>query len=65
MDKATLAEELRKLADHLERVNATVRTHGGHGWTYDEEIPMLRASADVLDSANMLLDQSAHDKKTQ
>lgn len=53
MDKATLAEELRKLADHLQKVTATGDYHGGHGWTYDAEIQVLRAAADILGSANV------------
>lgn len=39
---------LRALAIHLETVSENNRSHGGAGWTYDEEIVQLRAAAEEL-----------------
>lgn len=40
---------LRALAHHLEAVSQTSRRHGGHGWTYDDEIIQLNAAATAMD----------------
>lgn len=39
---------LRAHATHLESVTKNVRSRGGHGWTYDDEIVLLRDAADEL-----------------
>ena len=44
---------LRSLADHLAKVTSTVRTHGGHGWTYDQLIGR------IIDTASERWEQRA------
>lgn len=41
---------LRALALHLEMVSKNVRSHGGHGWTYDEEVKELNLAAEELEA---------------
>jgi hypothetical protein len=41
----TQVSALNALATHLELESKNVRSHGGHRWTYDEEIEMLRSAA--------------------
>ena len=55
----TKATDLTTLAAHLERVSANSRGHGGHGWTYDEEIEMLRTAAQELDDIELALARAA------
>lgn len=51
----TQVSALAALATHLEVVSKNARSHGGHGWTYDEEIEMLRTAADELKSMRSAL----------
>lgn len=55
----TKATDLSTLAAHLERVSANNRGHGGHGWTYDGEIEMLRTAAQELDAIELALARAA------
>ncbi len=41
---------LRAHATHLELVSKNSRSHAGHGWTYDDEVELMRAAADELQS---------------
>ncbi len=48
---------LRAHALHLEAVTKNVRSHGGHGWTYDEEIKELNTAAADIERYRRALDQ--------
>ena len=53
MDETPLGRGLRMIADDLERTTALVRARGLDLRTYDDEVVILRAAADQLDSANI------------
>jgi len=48
---------LTALATHLEIVSKNSRGRGGHGWTYDEEIAMLRTAAEEIKELRVALTQ--------
>lgn len=52
---------LRALAFHLEVVSKNSRRHGGHGWTYDDEVRQLHAAAEELCNLRQALKTIADD----
>lgn len=56
---------LRSLADHLAKVTSTVRTHGGHGWTYEDEIAELHRAAAEIEHLRGALAAILHEWQTQ
>lgn len=54
----TNTNALTALADHLEALTKNARSHGGHGWTYDEEITMLRTASEEMKELRAALKQS-------
>lgn len=56
----SIPHDLRELARHLDTVTKNNRSHGGAGFTYDEEVKLLRAVAVRLERYESLLKTAAN-----